>query len=171
MAAEQTQPLWELDNITKIYPGVRANDGISIKLYPGEIHGLLGANGSGKSTLIKILSGVHQPDAGSIRYQGQPVKLESPTAARRKGVGTVFQEFSLVPSLTVAENIFLGRHVRRGGLLLNWQQMQQEAARILNELEIEIAPDRLVSELSVAEQQLVEIAKAHSAGCQNAHSR
>ena len=160
MASELTQPLWELDNITKIYPGVRANDNISIKLYPGEIHGLLGANGSGKSTLIKILSGVHQPDSGSIRYLGREVRLESPTAARRKGVGTVFQEFSLVPSLTVAENIFLGRHLSRGGVLLNWHQMEQEAGRILGELEIEIAPDRLVSDLSVAEQQLVEIAKA-----------
>jgi ribose transport system ATP-binding protein len=88
------------------------------------------------------------------------VRLENPTAARQKGVGTVFQEFSLVPSLTVAENIFLGRHVRLGGFLINWPEMQREAARILGELEIEIAPDRLVSELSVAEQQLVEIAKA-----------
>lgn len=161
MSPEQTMPLWELDNITKTYPGVRANDGVSMTLYPGEIHGLLGENGSGKSTLIKILSGVHQPDSGSIRYLGQEVRLENPIAARRKGVATVFQEFSLVPTLTVAENIFLGRPLRKnGGLLLDWKRMRREASEILNKLEIEIAPDRLVGELSVAEQQLVEIAKS-----------
>jgi ribose transport system ATP-binding protein len=161
MSPEQTMPLWELDNITKTYPGVRANDGVSMTLYPGEIHGLLGENGSGKSTLIKILSGVHQPDSGSIRYLGQEVRLENPIAARRKGVGTVFQEFSLVPTLTVAENIFLGRPLRKnGGLLLDWKRMRREASEILNKLQIEIEPDRLVGELSVAEQQLVEIAKS-----------
>lgn len=160
MAPEQMQPLWELDNITKIYPGVRANDGVSIALYPGEIHGLLGENGSGKSTLIKILSGVHQPDSGCIRYLGKEVRLESPTAARQKGVATVFQEFSLVPTLTVAENIFLGRPLRRAGSLLDWKQMRREAADILSKLELKIDPDRPVGDLSVAEQQLVEIAKS-----------
>ena len=160
MTPEQTMPLWELDNITKIYPGVRANDGVSMTLYPGEIHGLLGENGSGKSTLIKILSGVHQPDSGSIRYLGQEVRLETPIAARRKGVATVFQEFSLVPTLTVAENIFLGQPLHTRGFLLAWKRMKQEAAEILKKLEIEIAPDRLVGDLSVAEQQLVEIAKS-----------
>jgi len=160
MTDELQQPLWELDNITKVYPGVRANDGVSIALYPGEIHALLGENGSGKSTLIKILSGVQQPDSGAIRYMGKEVKLENPTAARRKGVATVFQEFSLVPTLTVAENIFLGQPIRRGGAWLDWKRMQQQAAEILRRLEIELAPGRLVGELSVAEQQLVEIAKA-----------
>jgi ribose transport system ATP-binding protein len=160
MVAEQTQPLWELDTITKIYPGVRANDGVSITLYPGEIHGLLGTNGSGKSTLIKILSGVHQPDSGCIRYLGKEVRLENPTAARQKGVATVFQEFSLVPTLTVAENIFLGRPLRRVGGLLDWKRMRREAADILRKLELTIDPDRMVGELSVAEQQLVEIAKS-----------
>ncbi len=160
MAPGRTEPLWELDNITKVYPGVRANDGISLRLYPGEIHGLLGANGSGKSTLIKILSGVHEPDSGSIRYLGKPVRLENPTAARSKGVATVFQEFSLVPSLTVAENIFLGHYPRRtAGLLVNWKLMRQKAVEVLGTLEIEIDPDRMVGELSVAEQQMVEIAK------------
>lgn len=160
MAPESTMPLWELENITKIYPGVRANDGVSMALYPGEIHGLLGENGSGKSTLIKILSGVHQPDSGSIRYRGQEVHLETPIAARRKGVTTVFQEFSLVPTLTVAENIFLGQPLRKAGFLLDWKRMKREALEVLNKLEIEIAPDRLLGELSVAEQQLVEIAKS-----------
>jgi ribose transport system ATP-binding protein len=155
------QPIWELDGITKVFPGVRANDNISLKLYPGEIHGLLGENGCGKSTLIKIISGVHAPDEGVVRRHGKPVTLTSPIQARSQGVATVFQEFSLAPTLTVAENIFLGRYLRRGPFV-DWARMRNEAARVLKSLDIEIAPDRLVSELSVAEQQLVEIAKAIS---------
>ncbi len=155
------QPIWELDGISKLFPGVRANDNISLKLYPGEIHGLLGENGCGKSTLIKILSGVHRPDDGVVRRNGQPVTLTSPIHARSNGVATVFQEFSLAPTLTVTENIFLGRYLRRGPLV-DWEGMRREAARVLKSLDIEIPPDRLVSELSVAEQQLVEIAKAIS---------
>ena len=154
-------PLWELVNICKAFPGVRANDGISIRLNAGEIHALLGENGCGKSTLIKILSGVHAPDSGEIRLNGVPLTLGSPTEARAKGVATVFQEFSLAPTLSVAENIFLGRYPRRG-LLVDWPGMRAEAAQILASLEIEIDPRRLVGSLSVAEQQLVEIAKAIS---------
>lgn len=153
--------LWELVNICKAFPGVRANDGISIRLNAGEIHALLGENGCGKSTLIKILSGVHSPDTGEIRLNGRPITLGSPIDARSKGVATVFQEFSLAPTLTVAENIFLGRYPRRGPLV-DWAKMRSEAARVLTSLEIAIDPARLVGSLSVAEQQLVEIAKAIS---------
>ncbi|SEO21409.1 ribose transport system ATP-binding protein [Gemmobacter aquatilis] len=156
-----TTPLWELVNICKAFPGVRANDGISIRLNAGEIHALLGENGCGKSTLIKILSGVHQPDNGEIRLNGVPLTLGSPIDARTKGVATVFQEFSLAPTLSVAENIFLGRYPRRGPFV-DWARMQAEAERILASLEIRIDPRRLVGSLSVAEQQLVEIAKAIS---------
>lgn len=154
-------PLWELVNICKAFPGVRANDGISIRLNAGEIHALLGENGCGKSTLIKILSGVHAPDSGEIRLNGLPITLGSPIDARSKGVATVFQEFSLAPTLTVAENIFLGRYPRRGPLV-DWAKMSAEATRVLTSLEIAIDPARLVGSLSVAEQQLVEIAKAIS---------
>lgn len=153
--------LWELEGITKVFPGVRANDGISIKLRAGEIHALLGENGCGKSTLIKILSGVHQPDGGTIRRRGEIVHLTSPIQARGQGVATVFQEFSLVPTLTVAENIFLGRYPRRGPLV-DWRRMTREAEEVLGSLDIAIAPDRIVGTLSVAEQQLVEIVKAIS---------
>ncbi|WP_420006402.1 sugar ABC transporter ATP-binding protein [Arenibacterium sp. LLYu02] len=153
--------LWELEGITKVFPGVRANDGISIKLRAGEIHALLGENGCGKSTLIKILSGVHQPDGGTIRRRGEVVQLTSPIQARGQGVATVFQEFSLAPTLTVAENIFLGRYPRRGPLV-DWRRMTREAEEVLGSLDIAIAPDRTVGTLSVAEQQLVEIAKAIS---------
>jgi ribose transport system ATP-binding protein len=158
---DSRQPIWELDGITKVFPGVRANDNINRASISGEIHALLGENGCGKSTLIKILSGVHRPDAGSLSRHGTPVTLNSPIQARSMGVATVFQEFSLAPTLTVAENIFLGRYLRRGPFV-DWARMRNEAARVLKSLDIEIAPDRLVSELSVAEQQLVEIAKAIS---------
>jgi ribose transport system ATP-binding protein len=154
-------PLWELVSVCKAFPGVRANDGVSIRLNAGEIHGLVGENGCGKSTLIKILSGVHQPDSGKILYGGQAITLAGPIDARAKGVATVFQEFSLAPTLTVAENIFLGRYLRRGPFV-DWRRMRIEAARTLAALDIEINPDQLVGSLSVAEQQLVEIAKAIS---------
>ena len=154
-------PLWDLQGITKSFPGVRANDDVSISLNAGEIHALLGENGCGKSTLIKILSGVHAPDGGTIRRKGEPVHLASPTEARGLGVATVFQEFSLAPTLTVAENIFLGRYPRRSALV-DWRRMHAEAGEVLASLDIAIATDRPVSALSVAEQQLVEIAKAIS---------
>jgi ABC-type sugar transport system ATPase subunit len=154
-------PLWALTGITKRFPGVRANDGVNLTLRSGQIHGLLGENGCGKSTLIKILSGVQAPDEGEIRKNGHLVSLGSPTDARRAGVATVYQEFSLVPQLTVAENIFLGRHPRRLGLV-DWGKVRSTAADILHQLDLDLDPEVKVGELSVAEQQLVEIAKALS---------
>ena len=152
-------PVWALVDIVKRYPSVVANDRVSLCLYPGEIHGLVGENGSGKSTLIKMLSGAHQPDEGSILKHGTPVVLADPIAAREAGVSTVFQEFSLVPTLTVAENIHLGRWPKRKGRV-DWGAMHANTIRILTDMEVKIDPDRMVCDLSVAEQQLVEIAKA-----------
>ena len=163
----ERRPVWELADIVKRYPGVVANDHVSLRLHPGEIHGLMGENGSGKSTLIKVLSGAHQPDAGRILRRGEPVVLASPIAAREAGIATVFQEFSLVPTLTVAENVHLGRWPERGlgrwlrhGGRVDWAAMRANATRVLAEMDVAIDPDRVVSTLSVAEQQLVEIAKA-----------
>lgn len=157
-------PVWELIGITKQFPGVKANDNVSLSIYPGEIHGLLGANGSGKSTLIKIFSGVYHPEAGEIRLKGRPVKMDNPVVARAHGIATVFQEFSLVPSLTVKENIFLGRLPVKGkSRVVCWDEMGKEALRILGNLEIDINPDEEVRNLSVSGQQLVEIAKAFAA--------
>ena len=156
-------PLWALHGISKSFPGVKANDNISLDLLAGEIHGLLGENGCGKSTLIKILSGVQQPDTGTILLKGEPVHLANPAAARRAGIATVYQEFSLVPYLTVAENISLGQHPKRGGrLFVDWSAVTRAATAILGELGLKIDPSTKVGVLSVAEQQLVEIAKALS---------
>ncbi|MFQ5971473.1 MAG: sugar ABC transporter ATP-binding protein [Alphaproteobacteria bacterium] len=157
------EPVWELVDITKDFPGVRANDRVSLRLYQGEIHGLLGENGCGKSTLIKTLSGAHQPDGGQIRLRGKQVTLNTPITAREYGIATVFQEFSVVPTLTVAENIYLGRLPTRSRFhAIDWATMRDGAVRTLESLEIEIDPDSIVGDLSVAEQQLVEIAKAIS---------
>jgi ribose transport system ATP-binding protein len=153
------QLLWELRHIRKAFPGVVANDDVSLQLRAGEIHALLGENGSGKTTLIKTLCGAHQPDAGSILRDGRPVVIASPMHARELGVATVFQEFSLVPTLTVAENIHLGRWPGARAWL-DWRRMRHEARRAFAAMEIEIDPDAIVGELSIPQQQLVEIAKA-----------
>jgi ribose transport system ATP-binding protein len=155
------RPIWSLKGITKRFPGVLANDRVSLDLNAGEIHGLMGENGCGKSTLIKVLSGAHQPDSGEILREGQPVALADPIAARAAGISTVFQEFSLVPTLSVAENIHLGR-LPGSRTRVDWAAMRRNAARLLDDMAVEIDPDRIVSTLSVAEQQLVEIAKALS---------
>jgi len=151
--------LWELCNITKKFPGVLANNNISLKLFAGEIHGLMGGNGCGKSTLIKSLAGTHSPDSGQIKLRQNIISLDSPTDARQKGVATVFQEFSLIPTLTVAENIFLGRLPVKNGQI-DWQKIHADAKSVLDKLELKLSTYAIVSELSVAEQQLVEIAKA-----------
>lgn len=162
---ENKEPLWELSNVTKIFPGLKALNKVSMKIYRGEIHGLVGENGSGKSTLIKCISGVYQPDEGTIYYKGEPVYLKDPIYARRHGVATIFQEFSLINNLTVAENIFLGRwpvgSKNKVGFV-KWKEMKNKAVRVLERLNIYIDPEKIVGELSVAQQQLVEIAKALS---------
>lgn len=164
MLSGEATPLWELRNIVKRYPGVVANDQVSLRLMPGEIHGLLGENGCGKSTLIKILSGVEQPTEGQILKDGLPVRLRTPIDARNAGIATVFQEFSLVPELSVSENIFLGRSpINRYGLV-DWKRIHEDSQRTLDQLGLRdrIDPGMTVGSLSVAQQQLVEIAKAIS---------
>ena len=153
-------PLWEFVDISKAYPGVLANDKVGIKLMPGSIHGLLGENGCGKSTMIKTLSGVQQPDSGQILHNGKPVSISDPQAARDFGIATVFQEFSIVPTLSVGENIFLGNMPRSRLGVIDWNKMRRDTARVLAEMDVDVSPDAITGTLSVGEQQLVEIAKA-----------
>src|SRR5215210_1489358 len=156
-----SRPLWELRSVVKTFPGVRALDDVSLALRVGQVHALLGENGSGKSTLAKILSGVHQPNAGEVFHAGELVMLREPHEAQSRGVATFHQEFSLVRELSVAENIYLGRLPLRRGVV-DWAGARRGAVEALGRLDVTIDPDRTVASLSVAEQQFVEIAKAIS---------
>lgn len=153
-------PLWEFVDVSKAYPGVLANDKVCIRLLEGSIHGLLGENGCGKSTLIKILSGVQRPDGGQILYKGRKIEITDPQDARDKGIATVFQEFSIVPTLSVGENIFLGNMPRSRFGVIDWKKIHADAASVLKEMEVDISTEAITGSLSVGEQQLVEIAKA-----------
>ncbi|MEX3007613.1 sugar ABC transporter ATP-binding protein [Hoeflea sp. TYP-13] len=158
--SSKATPLWEFVDVSKAYPGVLANDKVCIKLMPGSIHGLLGENGCGKSTLIKTLSGVQQPDSGKILHSGKEVQIADPQDARNRGIATVFQEFSIVPTLSVGENIFLGNMPRSRLGMIDWNKVNADAAAVLEEMEVEISPEAITGRLSVGEQQLVEIASA-----------
>jgi len=155
-------PLWRLDGVTKRFLSVRALTGIDVDFRRGEVHALVGENGSGKSTLVKCLAGVHRLDEGALYHDGSPVTLGHPLDARAHGVATIFQEFSLVPTLSVAENVFLGRQPLMHGPWIDWDRMREETSRALGELGSSTDPDTIVRHLSVADQQLVEIAKAIS---------
>jgi ribose transport system ATP-binding protein len=154
-------PLLEMRDITKRFPGVVALDGVDFGLEEGEIHVLLGENGAGKSTLVKMLSGAYQPDEGEIFIDGRPVDIPSAAVARELGISTIYQEFNLVPQLTVAENIFLGRQPGRVGFV-DSRKMREEARDLLARMKVRVEPDALVSEIGVAGRQMVEIAKALS---------
>ncbi len=145
--------------IHKTYPGVYALRGVDLDLRPGEVHILLGENGAGKSTLLKIAGGALRKDAGEIYVQGRRVDLRSVQHAHQLGIGMVHQELSLVPDLSVAETLLLGRWPRRRFGLVDWNQVRAQARRMLTDLEVPLDPDRPVRELSIAEQQLVEIAR------------
>lgn len=153
--------LLSMEHISKSFPGVRALDDVSLTVRRGEVLGLLGENGAGKSTLMKILAGAYQPNSGTIIFDGQPVKISTPVQAQQLGIVTIYQEFTLVPSLTVAENIFIGREPTRGGLL-SWRDLRRQTEALMARLNIDLNPMRLVRSLSVAEQQMVEIARALS---------
>lgn len=152
----------ELHGITKIFPGVTALDQVDFNLKSGEVLALLGENGAGKSTLMKILSGVYTKDAGSMRILGQEVQDMNPKRAQEIGVSIIHQELNMCSHLTVAENIFLGREITRGGILSEGK-MVKEAEKILEKLNIDIHPNTVVRDLPVSKQQMVEIAKALSA--------
>jgi ribose transport system ATP-binding protein len=156
-------PLLELRGISKSFPGVKALQDVSFSVWPGEVHMLLGENGAGKSTLMKVLCGAHQADEGAFLHRGEPVRIMSPTDARKLGIAVIFQEFSLVPYLDIADNIFLGR-APRGRIpgTLDRRLMLDEARRVLDLLGMDIDPRTKVHQLGIAQQQMVEIAKALS---------
>ncbi|SCK55265.1 monosaccharide ABC transporter ATP-binding protein, CUT2 family [Streptomyces sp. WMMB 714] len=162
---ERRQPpareLLRTQGIRKTFPNVVALDGVDFELRSGEVHVLLGENGAGKSTLIKILSGVHRADAGQVFRDGGPARIHSANDAERYGIATMHQEFNLVPHLSVAENIFLGRQPRRFGLL-DRKRMESDAAELLARVGVDISPRTPVHRLGIARSQMVEIAKALS---------
>ncbi|WP_417580948.1 sugar ABC transporter ATP-binding protein [Pelagibacterium sp.] len=156
-------PVIEMKGIGKRFPGVVALNDVSIACSPGEVHALVGENGAGKSTLIKILSGVYQPDDGSVTLSGEPVHFRHPVDALRAGISVIYQEFSLLPDRTVVQNIFLGREITRNGML-DFGAMRAQTRRALDMFGVggRIDPDTLIADLDVASQQIVEIAKAIS---------
>ncbi|MFJ6983380.1 MULTISPECIES: sugar ABC transporter ATP-binding protein [unclassified Streptomyces] len=156
-------PLLSMSGITKSFPGVRALDGVDLDVQAGEVHCLLGQNGAGKSTLIKVLAGAHQPDDGTIRWRGEPVTLRSPIAAMRLGIATIYQELDLVEHLSVAENVHLGHEPTTAGFVVRGKTARASTAALLKRLgHPEIAPGRLVGDLSAAQQQIVSMARALS---------
>lgn len=152
----------EARGIAKSFPGVRALDGVDVTVRRGRLNALLGENGAGKSTLMNILAGVFPPDAGEILLDGRPVSFLNPRAAQNAGISIIFQELNLVPELSVAENIFLGREPRGRLGLIDFRAMQREAAALLRQLELAVDPWTPVGRLRVGTQQVVEIAKALS---------
>ena len=154
-------PLVELVSIHKGFPGVRALHDVSFELLAGEVHALMGENGAGKSTLMKILSGVYSRDAGEIRLDGKPVEIDSPREAQKLGIAMIHQELALMRDLTAAQNIFIGREPRRG-LLLDEQTLNADAAAIFKSMNLALDPRVPVGSLTIAKQQMVEIAKALS---------
>ena len=153
--------LLEMRSITKRFPGVVALDKVDFELERGEVHVLLGENGAGKSTLVKMLAGAYRPDEGEILLDGEAASISSATDAQKLGISTIYQEFNLVPQFTVAENIFLGRQPRRFGFV-DRRKMREEARKLLDRMKVLVDPDALVSNLGVAQRQMVEIAKALS---------
>jgi len=154
------EPLLQMSGIHKSFPGVQALGGVDFRLFPGEVHALMGENGAGKSTLIKVLTGVYQADRGQIRLGDRYIRPHSPLEAQAMGISTVYQEVNLCPNLSVAENIFIGREPRRFGKI-RWKEMNDQARRLLEErLHLQIDVTQPVSAFSVAIQQLVAIARA-----------
>ncbi len=153
-------PVLEIRNVSKRFDATQALDDVSLTLYPGEIHALLGENGAGKSTLIKIMTGIHQPDRGEILLEGQPISIANSADAQRYGIAAIYQEPMVFPDLNVAENIFIS-HRDRGGVV-NWRKLYRDAEQILAQIGVRLDVRRQARGLTLAAQQAVEIAKAIS---------
>ncbi|PAU37111.1 ribose ABC transporter ATP-binding protein RbsA [Vibrio coralliilyticus] len=157
-----TQAILQLSEIEKAFPGVKALDKASLNVYPGKVMALMGENGAGKSTLMKVLTGIYSKDSGSIHYQGQPAAFNGPRDSQEAGISIIHQELNLIPELTIAENIFLGREFTGAMGRIQWDKMYAEADKLLARLNVKHSAKQLLGELSLGEQQMVEIAKALS---------
>ncbi len=155
------ESILKLQGITKIFPGVKALDRVEFDLKPGEIHALMGENGAGKSTFIKVITGVHQAEEGDMYLNGKKVIFKSTRDAQKAGIAAIYQHVTAYPHLTVAENIFMGHHKKKAGMI-QWKPMYEEADKLLQELNADFNSRMLMGSLSVAQQQMVEIAKALS---------
>ncbi|WP_035339971.1 MULTISPECIES: sugar ABC transporter ATP-binding protein [Dickeya] len=156
-----TEPLLNIRDLTKNFSGVFALNQVQLTVLPGEIHALLGENGAGKSTLLKALAGAQPQTSGDINFNGERLSpQDSPVERQKRGIITIYQEFNLLPNMTVAENMFLGRELQRNRLFVDAQAVNQEARTVLEYLQLHIEPTTLVARLSVAQQQMVEIARA-----------
>ena len=170
MQAEDTRArsagteLLRLEGVSKSFPGVKALDNVRLDVRKGEVHALLGENGAGKSTLMKILSGAYRRDAGEIYWEGRPIEIRSPKEAQDLGIGIIYQEFNLIPQLSIAENVWISREPlqNRSLRLIDWPEMYRRTQALLDELHLALDPRRPVAGLGVAQQQMVEIAKALS---------
>ncbi|WP_435921006.1 sugar ABC transporter ATP-binding protein [Paenibacillus sp. DYY-L-2] len=159
---KELQPILQMTGIQKQFPGVKALSGVDFRLFPGEVHALMGENGAGKSTLIKVLTGVYNADMGSVEMDGRALSVHSPQEAQRAGISTVYQEVNLCPNLSVAENIFIGNEPSRMGRI-RWKEMNRNAEQLLQErLHLQIDVTRPLESYSVAVQQLIAIARALS---------
>ncbi len=159
--AKSDGPILKMTGVSKRFPGVLALEDVHLEVGQSEIHALLGENGAGKSTLLKVLSGAQSADAGEIELFGEPVAFGTPHDAQRAGVVTIYQEFTLVPEMTIAENVFIGREPG-SRLFISWRRLADDTRAITDKIGLKRDPMTLVRDLSVAEQQLVEIARALS---------
>jgi len=159
VAARAAAPALEMRGISKRFPGVVANDGITLSIQPGQIHALLGENGAGKSTLMNILYGLLSPDEGEILLDGKPVQIADPSDAIARGIGMVHQHFMLVPVFTVAENIVLGNETMANSVFLDVHKSEGRIRDLATQLGFQIDPDAKVGDLSVGIQQRIEILK------------
>ena len=151
--------LLEMKGIGKSFPGVKALEGVNLTIREGQVHALLGENGAGKSTLIKILSGAYTRDEGEIFFDGQPADIKTPADAEKLGISTIYQEFNLAPNMTIGENIFLGHLPTKAGRI-DWATVKSRSRELLDSLDVKLSVDTMTGTLSVAQQQMVEIAKA-----------
>ena len=156
------QPLLNLRSIAKAFPGTQALNGVDFSLNAGEVHALIGENGAGKSTLIKIIAGLYQPDAGTLEVEGQLVEFHSPADSLAHRIKVVYQELDLVPDLSIAENVFLGNLPKKAFRIVDWNELRARTSELLHDLGLDIDPEMPISALTVAQQQLVEIARALS---------